>query len=60
MKPVGILLALIGWLLPVVALTQTQSLSARFIAAVLGIAISLFGILVVLNGEHLKHAIWKR
>jgi uncharacterized membrane protein YgaE (UPF0421/DUF939 family) len=60
MKPVGVLLALIGWLLPVVALTQTQSLAARFIAALVGIAISLIGILVVLNNEHLKHAIWKR
>ena len=60
MKLVGLLLALIGWLVPVVALTQTQSLAARCIAAVLGIIVSLVGILVVLNGEHLKVAIWKR
>jgi hypothetical protein len=60
MKLVGILLALVGWMVPVLALTQTQSLSARFIAAVLGIIVSLVGILVVLNGEHLKGAIWKR
>jgi hypothetical protein len=57
MKLVGILLALVGWIVPVLALTQTQSLSARFVAAVLGIIVS---ILVVLNGEHLKEAIWKR
>ena len=60
MKLVGILLALAGWLIPVVALTITQSLMARFILAVFGIAISLVGILVVLNQAHLKHAIWKK
>jgi hypothetical protein len=59
MKFVGILLALAGWLLPVVTLPLTQSLTARFILAVLGIAISLAGILGVLNKAHLKHAIWK-
>ena len=60
MKLVGILLALAGWLIPVVALTITQSLMARFILAVFGIGISLVGILVVLNQSHLKHAIWKK
>ena len=60
MKLVGILLALAGWLIPVVALTITQSLAARFALAVLGIIISLVGILVVLNKAHLEHAIWKK
>ena len=60
MKLVGILLALAGWLIPVVALTITQSLAARFVLAVLGIIISLVGILVVLNKAHLEHAIWKK
>jgi uncharacterized membrane protein len=60
MKLVGILLAFIGWVVPVLALTQTQSLAARFVVAVVGIIISLVGILVVLNGAHLKEAIWKR
>lgn len=60
MKIVGLLMALIGWILPVVALTQTQSLAARFAAAVIGIIVILVGILVVLNNEHQKHAIWKR
>ena len=60
MKLVGILLALAGWLIPLVALTITQSLAARFVLAELGIIISLVGILVVLNKAHLEHAIWKR
>jgi hypothetical protein len=60
MKIVGILLALIGWLIPILALSMTQSTGARFIACLIGIAISLIGILGVLNKAHLEHAIWKR
>ncbi len=59
MKIVGILMALAGWLLPVISLPLTQSLTARFVLAVLGLIISLVGILGVLNHAHLKHAIWK-
>ena len=59
MQIVGILLALIGWVIPVVGLTITQSLSARFVLVVLGICVSLTGILGVLNKDHLKKAIWK-
>jgi uncharacterized membrane protein len=59
MKIVGVLLVLAGWLLPVVGLTMTQSVSARFILSLLGIAVTLFGILGVLNKAHLKQAIWK-
>ena len=59
MKLVGLLLAIVGWMLPVVALNFTQVLGARFGACVVGLAISLFGILVVLNNAHQKNAIWK-
>jgi hypothetical protein len=60
MRIVGILLALAGWLLPIVALSMTQSSVARFAVCVVGIMISLVGILVVLNGAHLQNAIWKK
>ena len=59
MKLVGLLLAIVGWLVPVVALNFTQSMGARFGACIVGIAISLFGILVVLNNAHQKNVIWK-
>jgi len=59
MKLVGILLALAGWLVPVVGLTVTPSLGARFVLAGVGLIITLVGILAVLNGAHLKNAIWK-
>ena len=59
MRLVGLLLAVVGWFIPVVGLTITQSLGARFVLVVLGIGISLFGILGMLNKAHLKNAIWK-
>jgi hypothetical protein len=59
MKLLGLGMALLGWLIPVGALTMTQSTAARMVVALLGIAISLVGILVVLNKAHLKNAIWK-
>jgi hypothetical protein len=60
MRILGILLALAGWLIPVVALSMTQSMGARFGACVLGIIVSLVGILGVLNTAHQAGAIWKK
>jgi hypothetical protein len=59
MKLIGFLMAVVGWLVPVVTLVVTQSLAARLMVCLLGLAISLVGILVVMNKAHLKEAIWK-
>jgi hypothetical protein len=59
MKFLGVVMVLVGWLIPVAALTMTQSTAARMIVTLIGIAISLVGIIVVLNKAHLKNAIWK-
>ena len=59
MKLVGLLLAVAGWLIPVVTLVVTQSMAVRMTVSMLGLAIILVGVLVVLNKAHLKQAIWK-
>lgn len=59
MKLIGLVMAFAGWLIPVVALTLTQSTATRMIVTVVGLAISLVGVLAVLNKAHLKQAIWK-
>jgi len=59
MKIVGVLVVLAGWLIPVVGVTITQSTSVRFALVLLGSAVTLFGIVGVLNKAHLKSAIWK-
>ena len=60
MKAVGILLALAGWILPVVRLSMTSSNGARIALCIVGLAISLTGIIGILNKAHLKEAIWKQ
>jgi len=59
MKLVGLLLALAGWLIPIVTVVLTQSTAVRMLVSLAGIAVILFGVLVVLNKAHLKQAIWK-
>lgn len=62
MKLVGLLLAVVGWLVPVIGLAMTSNTStgARLTLCIVGIAISLVGILYVLNQAHQKEAVWKR
>ena len=59
MRIVGLLLVIAGWLLPVVGLAITQSAAARFVLVIVGIGISIVGILGVLNKAHMKNAVWK-
>lgn len=59
MKLIGLVMAVLGWLVPVLTLVITQSIVARMVLCLIGLAISLVGILVVMNKAHLKEAIWK-
>ena len=59
MKLIGVLLVFVGWLLPILTLSVVQSTGGRLFLSLLGIAITLVGILGVLNKFHLKNAIWK-
>ena len=60
MKFMGLLVTVCGWLLPVVSLTLTSSLAARFIFALIGIGLCLKGVLVFLNRAYVQEAIWKK
>lgn len=60
MKLLGVVLAVFGWALPVMALSWTSSTGVRLVLCVIGILISLTGILGVLNKAHQKDVIWKR
>jgi hypothetical protein len=59
MKVAGALASCAGWLVTLVSLHFTQSTGGRMTAALLGIAISLFGILYILPSAFNKNAIWK-
>ena len=60
MKLAGILIVLVGWLLPVIGLSITSSTGARYFLCLVGITITLIGIIGVLNKAHQKDAVWKR
>ena len=59
LKLAGLVLALGGWLVVLVGTHLTPGVSGRMATTFLGLAISLFGILVILPIAANKNAIWK-
>jgi hypothetical protein len=59
MKLVGAALSAGGWMVALFGLHLTSSVGGRMIVAILGLAISLFGVLFILPSACNKNAIWK-
>ncbi|HYW65437.1 MAG TPA: hypothetical protein VFB10_01925 [Candidatus Dormibacteraeota bacterium] len=57
---VGILVTLLGFVISVLSLGVTSSVGGRLAMVLVGLAVSLFGIMGVLNKAYLKNAIWKK
>jgi cytochrome c biogenesis protein CcdA len=57
---VGILLTFFGFVIGVSSLAVTASAGGRLVIVMAGIAVSLFGILGVLNPAYQKNAVWKK
>lgn len=60
MRFLGVLVVLSGWVVTMAGLLLTSSNMLRGAFACIGIAISIFGILGVLNKYYLERAIWKK
>jgi hypothetical protein len=60
MVVVGLLIMLAGFLLSLLSLTVASTVGARMALVLTGIAITLFGLIGVLNRAYLKNALWKR
>jgi hypothetical protein len=58
MKVLGLLLAILGWLIAVSSV-EVSGVGMQTFVALLGLLVALGGVLGVLNGAHLKNAIWK-
>jgi hypothetical protein len=56
----GIVVTFLGFLISVFSLTATSSVSGRMIMVLIGIAVSLVGIIGVLNRAFLAKAIWRK
>ena len=57
---IGLLVTFLGFVLSVLSLTITSSVGGRLVIVLLGIALSLFGIMGLLNKHYVKNAIWKK
>jgi cytochrome c biogenesis protein CcdA len=56
----GILVTLLGFAIAVLSLGMASSVNARLLIVLVGIAVSLFGIMGVINKGFLKNAIWRK
>jgi len=60
MVAAGLLIMLAGFLLSLLSLTVASTVGVRMALVLAGIAITLFGLIGVLNRAYLKNALWKR
>jgi hypothetical protein len=59
MKLVGAACALLGWGITLFGMHITPSVGGRIVLSLVGIAVSLFGLIVVLPAAFNKNAVWK-
>jgi hypothetical protein len=57
---IGLLVTLAGFLVSALSVGIASSAGARLVIVLAGIAISLFGIIGLINPAYLKEAIWKK
>ena len=60
MVPAGIVTTLLGFGVAVASLGISSSTTGRLVIVLVGIAISLIGILGLLNTHYQKSAVWKK
>jgi hypothetical protein len=58
MKIVGLIVCVIGWFIAVLSV-EVPGVGAQLLVATAGFVVALFGALKLVNGAHLKNAIWK-
>ncbi len=56
----GLLITLLGFVISFMSLGMTQSVNARMVMVLIGIAMSFVGIFGVINRHYLKNAIWRK
>jgi hypothetical protein len=56
----GIVITLLGFLISVFSLTATSSVAGRMVMVIIGIAVSLVGIIGVINRAYMRNAIWRK
>jgi hypothetical protein len=57
---VGLILTVLGFVISFLSLGMASTIGARMTMVLVGIAVSLVGIIGVINQAYLKNAIWKK
>ncbi len=60
MAGIGLIVTLLGFVIAVMGLGMTSSVNGRMIMALVGIAVSLFGIMGLIVTAYNKNAIWRK
>ena len=60
MAAIGLLITLLGFVLSLFSLSMTSSVNGRLFMVLAGLAVSLFGIIGMVNRAYLKNAIWRK
>ena len=60
MAGIGLLVTFLGFVIAVMGLGMTSSVNGRMIMALVGIAVSLFGIMGLIITAFNKNAIWRK
>jgi hypothetical protein len=56
----GLFVTLLGFVISVASLGVASAVSGRLIIVLIGLAVSLVGIIGIMNPAQLKNAIWKK
>lgn len=59
MKLAGVVVAVVGWLIVLFGIHMTAAVYGRLVLTLIGLAVSLCGILILLPAAANKNAIWK-
>jgi hypothetical protein len=57
---IGIIVTFLGFVISLLSLTLASSVNGRLVVVLFGLAVSLFGILGLLNRAYINKAIWKQ
>lgn len=56
----GVVLTFFGFLISVMSLGMASSVGGRMVIVLIGLAVSLIGIIGVINRAFLKNAVWRK
>jgi hypothetical protein len=60
MALLGILVTFLGFLISFLSLSMTSSVNGRMVMVLIGIAVSLVGIIGLINPAYMKNANWRK